>query len=1268
MRVFHFLLIFIVFAGSCKNKLDTMNLPFLTDNDSSDVQQSGNHQLVDLSDKTWTRWYEQDKMGNPFITNFPLEENVDYQNWAILQDDYGMMLFANRRGILTFDGAKWSVIKTNGFPITMEKDLKTGRIIVGCNDGFGLLVRDDENLYIYESYAINQDEEDAEVTDIICTDKSYYFYNDTHIIATSTDDFEVQTTWKAPENQMFTGFFKHAGMLYVNSTNGLYKLVPNGKLEAIRITFPKQVPATIDTTIAQPLDNFDLNSQAILFALPINAKFSLLGTSDSELLLFDGSALFSYAVINKEYLKQSILSGGLDLSQNEFALATINGGCIVISKKTGKTIVIVNYQTGLPDDEIYALGKDNNHGLWLSHGFGISRVNFSLPIKNYNTYLGLEGGILSLTSFANTVYVATTLGVYYLDEVTDYQQVEVLNRPSRKTNRDNDGESNNQSNEQETNNSANETNTPIETTERKTTVVVDNNAETENILDRWKDKWKKKKDENRRLEAMRIAEKMKELDHPADDKTVKPDVAVNDNTATEVKTDNTNKPKEVNNKPTNDQSKEKKVKHSTYNAVVKKTVTQKTIYHIYKKVEGLDEKCKQIISYNDKLLVATNTGLYEIKNKIVSPIIKGIYVNCISQSRDADKLFIGTSKGIVSITLIKQPNKKEQWVAEKIEGAENFNQSVYSLCEDNKHRLWMGSEDVTYILILDSVGATPKPYMFYNDFPERINVREINGEPIFFLKSGIYGFNAANDIIFKQPLHPDYVPNSKFIFSQNDLTWISKNNRWIAVGNKADKINFKYDLLNMFDDIQFIFVDNTNNIWLIDANNQLFKILPVAEYAKHIFNININKVSDFEGAVYPMANLSLDSERNSIAFELSAPFYLKLSSTLYQFKLEGISDKWSKWEVKPEIKFPYLPAGQYTLNVRAKNILNEVNDMESYHFTVKPPFWKTWWFYSIITILSLGLIYSTMKIRERNLRDAKNLLEQKVLERTAEIQKQREQMRDSIQYASRIQSAILPPHSYINEILPDFFIMYKPKDIVSGDYYWISEKNGRVVVNVADCTGHGVPGAFLSVLGITSLNDIVNKQGITQANEILNLLRDSLTNSLHQTGQKGEAHDGMDMAMCVIDSENMELQFSGAYNPLYVIRLLSEAPVETSEMALNKHYKYSVHEQANKFYEFIELRPDRMPVGVYYKQHRPFTNHIFKIQKGDSLYIFSDGYLDQFGGDDGRKFLSSQFKKLLLAVQDNSMVEQKAILENTLITWKGVFNQIDDITVMGIRI
>ncbi len=263
-----------------------------------------------------------------------------------------------------------------------------------------------------------------------------------------------------------------------------------------------------------------------------------------------------------------------------------------------------------------------------------------------------------------------------------------------------------------------------------------------------------------------------------------------------------------------------------------------------------------------------------------------------------------------------------------------------------------------------------------------------------------------------------------------------------------------------------------------------------------------------------------------------------------------------------------------------------------------------------------------------------------VVSQRDKIAEQKLKITDSIKYASRIQAAIMPPVDVLKDILPNYFILNKPRDIVSGDFYWVGKKDNHLIIAVADCTGHGVPGAFMSMLGIAFLNEIVNKSRIHNAAEILNRLKKQVIFSLHQTGSETEAKDGMDIAVCLIDLNKKIISFAGANNPLYLIR--------------------------NN--ELIEVKGDKMPVGIRVRAKNEFTDNEIEIEKNDIIYLFSDGYIDQFGGPETTKFKSKYFKEKLLQIHKLPIQEQCSDLDKTIEDWKGDLQQLDDILVMGIEL
>jgi len=266
-----------------------------------------------------------------------------------------------------------------------------------------------------------------------------------------------------------------------------------------------------------------------------------------------------------------------------------------------------------------------------------------------------------------------------------------------------------------------------------------------------------------------------------------------------------------------------------------------------------------------------------------------------------------------------------------------------------------------------------------------------------------------------------------------------------------------------------------------------------------------------------------------------------------------------------------------------------------------------------------------------------NMANSKIREHVSIIEEKNKNITDSINYAKRIQQAILPSDEEIRKSLPDSFILYQPKDVVSGDFYWFAEREGKIFIAAVDCTGHGVPGAFMSMVGSALLNEIVNERHVTDAGKFLDTLREGIIKAMKQTGAEGENKDGMDIAMCVLDKN--KIQFAGANNPVWTV----------SNGVLR------------------EIKGDKQPIGIHFIS-KPFTSHNVELQKGDCVYIFTDGYADQFGGIQGKKFKYKQLQEMLVSIHDKPMSEQKKMLNETIEKWKGSLEQVDDVLVIGMRI
>lgn len=307
---------------------------------------------------------------------------------------------------------------------------------------------------------------------------------------------------------------------------------------------------------------------------------------------------------------------------------------------------------------------------------------------------------------------------------------------------------------------------------------------------------------------------------------------------------------------------------------------------------------------------------------------------------------------------------------------------------------------------------------------------------------------------------------------------------------------------------------------------------------------------------------------------------------------------------------------------------------------------------AIIVLLVVMILLSVKFYNDR--RNSNILLNQKMVE----LEDVSKALSDSISYAERIQVAILPAPEKIMEIIPDHFILFRPKETVSGDFYWSERRGGKRMFAVVDCSGHGVPGGLMSLIGYDGLNRAINEYEITRADKIVSTLNEFLTETLKQTGSI-DIKDAIDLALCVYNPEKSQIEYTGAKNPLYLVR------EKKMTMVLNdEEIKPSM--SSGKYNLFV-IKPDRTSLEPR-DEVVTYTNNHIKTEEGDRIYLFSDGFADQFGGGDEKKFGYKRLRQTILSVQDHPMKEQKRRLENVFNEWKNKYEQVDDVTIMGVKI
>ena len=571
---------------------------------------------------------------------------------------------------------------------------------------------------------------------------------------------------------------------------------------------------------------------------------------------------------------------------------------------------------------------------------------------------------------------------------------------------------------------------------------------------------------------------------------------------------------------------------------------------------------------------------------------------------------------------------------------------ILSLLEDSKGNIWVGAEggglnkmekDTILHFGMSEGLSNPIVWSIIEDFNNNLWVSTENGlNLIVFSEDDKFQITQFGKLDGLKGV--DFYPNSVCLDNENRLWWGSGKALTMLDLNKYEQIT-KAPVMHISNiSIEQTFVDYRS---LKDSIEKGYSVYLTEKSTVPLNNISYDSVLAFSNCP---TNIELPYNLNHLTFHFNAIDWSAPHKLRYQYILEGLDKEWSPILDENRAVYSNIPYGEYTFKVKAIGEAQIWSDILEYPVIIYPPWWFTWWAYILYFVTFVLSIVAIIRWRTYKLVEHKKELEQTVTDRTIEVVQQKElvemknkEITDSITYAKRIQEAILPSSSLVENLLDDAFILYKPKDIVAGDFYWLEEKGDVVLLASADCTGHGVPGAMVSVVCNNALNRTVREFNLFEPGLILNKVRDIVIETFNQSGE--DVKDGMDIALISYNKKTNELQYSGANNSLFL--------VTNGELKI--------------------LPADKQPIGKY-ALTKDFTNHVVKLKKGDTFYIFTDGYVDQFGGEKGKKLKFQGFVDILLNINNSSMQEQKKYMDEYFMQWKGQLEQVDDVCVIGVRV
>jgi|WetSurMetagenome_2_1015567.scaffolds.fasta_scaffold09144_2 ligand-binding sensor domain-containing protein/serine phosphatase RsbU (regulator of sigma subunit) len=572
---------------------------------------------------------------------------------------------------------------------------------------------------------------------------------------------------------------------------------------------------------------------------------------------------------------------------------------------------------------------------------------------------------------------------------------------------------------------------------------------------------------------------------------------------------------------------------------------------------------------------------------------------------------------------------------------------ITALYCDNENNIWIGTDAKPGLTKYEPSSGKFRIIKIGEEFVPKTITQTADSKIWIGTPNGLLGLQGDSVAIRLDDSNGLLSNNVKLLQPEGDKFLYIGTNSGLNRYNLADSSIASFTKRNGFTGIETSqnasFKDSKGNLWFGTANG-VTRLCPGLmppfnkEPVVHLSSMEVNYSPRLM-----KENLKLNYKEKTVLFNYHSVNLIDPDAVRYKIMLKGYDPDWKHASNLTQKDYSLSP-GHYTFRVKASNSYGYWNEEPvEFSFIIKPPFYQTPWFIAMCLILAALGIVSYIKIRERNLIREKKILEQKVEERTAEVVQKsmeiEEKNRDitaSIRYAERIQRAMLPREDSFHET----FVLFMPKDIVSGDFYWMYDNGDHQFIAACDCTGHGVPGAFMSIIGHNSLNKVVREYGITRPSAILDQLNTEVLKALMQRNEE-TINDGMDMTLIAFDKKKFILEFAGAYNPIYVVRKG----------------------------ELFTYKGDRFPIGMTaVGDKKNFSNHFVDIQPGDMIYMCSDGYADQFGTPDSKKYKSGNVKKLLTEIWMLPVKEQGEKLKQVILDWKGELPQVDDIMFIGTKI
>lgn len=681
-------------------------------------------------------------------------------------------------------------------------------------------------------------------------------------------------------------------------------------------------------------------------------------------------------------------------------------------------------------------------------------------------------------------------------------------------------------------------------------------------------------------------------------------------------------------------------------------------------LQDFNKQSWYLYPFGGKLLIATAKGLFAYSNNQIIQVNDIPAYFMVTDANKSDILYCGTDLGLDIYTVF---NRKIQ-----LTRSMTLNTRIRSLASNSIGNIALSSESNGIYILENKASEKLDSITEKEGLPDRYSEKYIfssNNNLLVGTDSGVYIIKRLNDryrcekydallnhikkseVFRAAEADQDLICSQKFYDKENE-----NGVERICYFNYSDgAFSLNRSITQRLKDItpNAITYDPGRKTSFVCCNEGLFLIDNSAKIQEKVYHLFIKELIARKDTLGANISILSDGSREFVVPHSKNILKLTLGFSSYEnpfsefsYMLEGRDSEFSEWSRETKIQFHNLFERDYTIHVRARSEMSpEIYELKV-NVTILPPWYRSIWAYLVYALLLGASIYGIVILNIRRLIRKNKNLEGIITERTkviadqkGELENKQKEILDSIHYAQRIQQALLASDELLSTNLDEYFVLFKPKDIVSGDFYWATETAEGFLYITADCTGHGVPGAFMSLLNISKLNETVTQKQILRPDLVLNDVRDEIISALNPSGSKEESKDGMDAVLCRIDRRGMKLQYAAANNAFYIVRKK----------------------------ELIVCKADKMPVGKGY-DNTPYTYNEITLEKGDLVYTFTDGYADQFGGPKGKKFKYKQMEEIMISIAGLPMAEQKKTLDLRFEEWKGALEQVDDVCIIGVRV